>query len=66
MKKQDFCCVDDFSVIIPYRELEKILQSANKIEHIERLSQRTDERCARMQMMYSELLEKVSEINRFL
>ena len=66
MKKQEFCCVDNFSVIIPYRELEKMLHSAYKIEHIEQLAQRMDERCAKMQLLYSEILEKVDEINRFL
>ena len=66
MKNKSFCCVDDFSVIIPYRELEKILESANKIEHIEALIQRMDERNAALQLMYSELLQKVAEIDRYL
>lgn len=66
MKKKDFCCVDDFSVIIPYRELEKLLTSANKIEQIEALIRRMEERNAALQLMYSEILEKVSEINRLL
>ena len=66
MNKKDFCCVDNFSVIVPYRELEKMLQSANKIEHIEALVKRVDERNSAMQLMYSELLEKVAEIDRYL
>ena len=66
MKNKDFCCVDNFSVIIPYRELENLLQSANKIEHIEALMKRIDERNSAMQLMYSELLEKIAEINRYL
>lgn len=66
MKNKDFCCVDNFSVIIPYRELEKLLQSANKIEHIESLIDRIDERNSALQLMYSELLEKVAEIDRYL
>lgn len=66
MKKKEFCCVDDFSVIIPYRELEKLLASANKIEHVEALIQRMEERNAALQLMYSELLEKVAEIDRLL
>lgn len=66
MKNKDYCCVDNFSVIIPYRELEKLLQSANKIEHIESLIDRIDERNSALQLMYSELLEKVAEIDRYL
>lgn len=66
LKKQDFCCVDNFSVLIPYRELEKLLQSATKLEQMEQAIKRTDERCAKMQMLYCEVLEKVAEINRYL
>ena len=66
MKKNDFCCVDNFSVLIPYRELEKMLESSNKIAHIEVLFQRVEERTSAMQVMYSEILEKVAEINRYL
>lgn len=66
MKKQDFCCVDNFSVLVPYRDLEKMLQSANKIEHIEQLATAMDTRCAKMQLLYSEILEKVAEIYHFL
>lgn len=66
MKKENFSCVDNFSVIIPYRELEKMLESANKIEHIEALAKRMDERVSAMQLMYSEMLEKIKEIDRYL
>ena len=43
-----------------------MLTSANKIEHIEALVQRMEERNAALQHMYSEILEKVAEINRLL
>ena len=66
MTKKDFCCADNFSVIIPYRDLEKMLESTNKIEHIEKLFRRMDERMAAIQLMYSDLLEKVAEIDRYL
>ena len=66
MKKDNFCCVDNFSVIIPYRELEKMLEVSNKIAHIEQLVKRMEERNSAMQLMYSEMLEKVAEIDRYL
>lgn len=66
MRKKNICCVDDISVIIPYRELEKMLQSSNKIEQIESLVKHMDERCAAMQLLYSEILDKVAEIYRYL
>ena len=66
MKKENFCCVENFSVIIPYRELEKMLESANKISHIEALAKRMEERASAMQVLYSEMLEKIREIDRYL
>ena len=66
MKKQNFCCVDNFSVIIPYRELEKMLECSNKIEHIEAMFERIEDRTSAMQLLYSEILEKVAEIDRYL
>ncbi len=66
MKKQDFCCVENYSVLIPYKDLEILVQSANKIAHIEQLLKQSEMRCAAMQNMYSELLKKVAEINRYL
>lgn len=66
MKKEKFCDPSNYSVLIPYRDLEKLMQSANKIEEIEKLAKRIEERCARMQLLYSEVLEKVAEIDRYL
>ena len=66
MKKEKFCDPSNYSVLIPYKDLEILMQCANKIEEMERLVKRMDERCARMQLLYSELLEKVAEINRYL
>lgn len=43
-----------------------MLESSNKIAHIETLFVRTEERMSAMQLMYSEILEKVAEINRYL
>lgn len=66
MKKTEFCCTDNFSVIIPYKELEKMFESSKKIAHIETLFQRMEERMAAMQVMYSDILEKVAEIDHYL
>ena len=66
MKQGNFCGTENISVIIPYSELERMLQSANKIEQIEAMVRRMDQRCAAMNLLYSEILEKVREINRYL
>ena len=66
MKQKETYCADRYAVSIPYRDLEAILESAKQIEHIEQLAKHMDERCARMQLMYSEMLEKIAEIDRYL
>lgn len=43
-----------------------MLQCTNRIEEIERFAKRIDERCASMQYLYSEILEKVAEMERYL
>ena len=39
---------------------------SNKIAHIESLAKRMEERVAAMQLLYSEMLEKIREIDRLL
>lgn len=43
MGKEKFCCVDDIQVIIPYREYERMVQSSNKIEEMERTYRHMEE-----------------------
>lgn len=66
MPEEKFCCVDNYSVLIPYKDLEKLVNLAKNNEEILRQLEATNERCAAMQMMYGELLEKVAEIKRML
>lgn len=66
MKKESICNIEHYSVLIPYKDLEKMLQCTNRIEEIERFAKRIDERCASMQYLYSEILEKVAEMERYL
>ena len=62
MKKKEFCCAENISVIIPYAELDRLLQCANKLEEIERNLSRLDQRYASMGLLYSEILERVAEL----
>ena len=66
MKKQNFCCVDNLSVLIPYRDLEKLLEVGNKIEQIESSSRRMEQMYGAMRTQYVELLQKVAEIEKYL
>ena len=62
MKKKDFCGAENISVIIPYAELDRLLQCANKLEEIERNLSRLDQRYAAMGLLYSEILDRVAEL----
>lgn len=66
MNKQNFCCVDNLSVLIPYRDLEKLLEVGNKIEQIESSSRRMEQMYGAMRTQYVELLQKVAEIEKYL
>lgn len=66
MAKENFCCVDNYSVIIPYSEFEKMVNSARKIESMEQAAQRMEMKYIAMQEMFRECLEKIGEINRML
>lgn len=66
MAKKEFCSPENYSIVIPYKDFEKMVESARKIEQIEATCKRMEERNAAMQNMYSELLQKVAELNRYL
>lgn len=66
MPKRKNTVADQLSVIIPYRELEKLLNATNQIEEIEKRYKRIEERLAATQYLYLEILEKVNEIDRYL
>lgn len=64
--KPDFCCVGNYSVLIPYRDLEKLMEIANKMGSFEDHLSRTDEQLDGLRMMYREAIDKIGEINRLL
>lgn len=57
---------DDLSVIIPYRDLECLLNIAKDLEEMKKLYRQQELRYAAMQDMFRECMEKISEINRYL
>lgn len=66
MAKKDFCGVQTLQVLIPYSDLENLLNIARKLPELETQMKRMEIRNAAMAMQYTELLEKVAEINRYL
>lgn len=66
MAKSDFCCAENFSVLIPYRDLEKLLQTANKLTEFQDRLHRTERQLDALRVMYTEAIEKIGEIQRYL
>ncbi|MDO4515129.1 MAG: hypothetical protein Q4B72_13985 [Lachnospiraceae bacterium] len=66
MSNQKFCCVGDFPVMIPYRDLEKIVEVAKNMERYEKCLSRANEQLAALRLQYIELSEKVQEMDKYL
>lgn len=66
MGDSKFCCVGDFPVLIPYQDLVRLVEVAKNIDQFtERLS-RTDEQLTALKGLYSELLQKVRELDKLI
>ena len=63
-KNSDFCGVGNLIVIIPYKDLENLLKSAQKVDEMSEAYKRMERRNAAMQTMYAEMLEVLCEIKR--
>ena len=65
MADDKFCSVEKYSVLIPYSDLEKLVDVANKVESIELQYKRLQDQYAAIRGMFSECLEKIREIRDF-
>ena len=60
----DFCCAENFPVLIPYRDLVKIVEVAKNLERYEKCLSRTNEQLVALRSQYTELCEKVREMDK--
>lgn len=65
MSDDKFCSVENYSVLIPYRDLIKIAEMAQKVELIEAQYARLQEQYTAIRGMFSECLDTVREIRDF-
>lgn len=65
MPEEKFGCVENYSVLIPYKDLVKMVEIANKVEKIELQYSRLQEQYAAIRGMFSECLDKIAEIRDF-
>lgn len=61
-----FCSAENFSVLIPYKDLETLLKIARNYDTLEKKVQRMEKQLDALRVMYSEALERIAEINRYL
>lgn len=66
IKQENFCCVGDYSVLIPYKDLEKMVNLARKSDELVRRYQRLEKKVDALHNLYLETLEKVSEMDKMM
>lgn len=66
MAKKNFGGVENFSVLIPYKDLEILLETANEIKIFQQRLTRLENQLLALRMMYCEALEKIAQIDRYL
>ena len=62
---EKFCSAENYSVLIPYADLCKLVDVAKKVESIELQYSRLQDQYAAIRGMFSECLQKIAEIRHF-
>lgn len=65
MSKDCFGCVENYSVIIPYKDLEMMVEMSKELEEIKEQYARLQEQYAAIRLMFSECLQKIKEVHDF-
>lgn len=65
LPEDKFCSAENYSVLIPYSDLCKLVEVAKKVESIEQQYARLQDQYAAIRGMFSECLEKIREIRDF-
>lgn len=66
MSESKFCGVGNLSVVIPYRDLERLLKLARNMDSFEASLSQMDRKMTGLHGLYADLLEKVREIEKSL
>lgn len=60
-----FCSPEKFQVLIPYSDLERMVEMAKEMEEMKKQLQHIDEQYTAIRGMFSECLEKIKDIRDF-
>lgn len=60
-----FCSPENYHVLIPYSDLERMVEMAKEMEEIKKQMQHIDEQYTAIRGMFSECLEKIKDIRDF-
>lgn len=66
MKDKKFCCIDNYSVIVPYSDFVKMMEIGTKFDEMHRMFTVLCKQYDSMKSMHSEMLQKIDEINHYL
>lgn len=65
-KKQELCEPQNLSVLIPYRDLEQLMEYARNFQKIEKEFDRLTKRVASLQGLYQDVLEQLNKVYEWL
>lgn len=66
MKDGDFCSPENLSVVIPYKDFEKLMKTATNYDAMQQRFTRLEKQVDALRSMYREALDKIAEINVYL
>lgn len=64
--KENFCCFENYSILVPYSDFVKMMEMGTKFDEMHKMFVRMCKQYDAMKVMYSEMLEKIDEINHYL
>lgn len=65
-KKKEFCGVPDWNVLIPYSDLQYLVNSLKNAEELQKQYEQMQKELIALRALWLETLEKIDEINRYL
>lgn len=61
-----FCSADNLSVVIPYKDFEALVKVARNYDGLVAKVQRMEKQLDALRTMYSQALDRIAEINKYL